>query len=33
MQQAQQSQQAGLVPLVPRRPAAGPVIVVKQKKK
>src|SRR5580698_8385286 len=29
----QQSQQAGMVPLVPRRPAAGPVIVVKQTKK
>lgn len=29
----QQTQQAGLVPLVPRRPASGPVIVVKQKKK
>jgi MerR family transcriptional regulator/heat shock protein HspR len=33
MQQAQQNQQAGLVPLVPRRPATGPVIVVKQTKK
>jgi MerR family transcriptional regulator/heat shock protein HspR len=33
MQQAQQNQQAGLVPLVPRRPASGPVIVVKQTKK
>jgi len=29
----QQTQQAGLVPLVPRRPASGPVIVVKQTKK
>jgi MerR family transcriptional regulator, heat shock protein HspR len=33
MQQAQQNQQAGLVPLVPRRPAAGPVIVVRQTKR
>jgi MerR family transcriptional regulator/heat shock protein HspR len=33
MQQAQQNQQAGLVPLTPRSKAAGPVIVVRQTKK